>query len=216
LDTTLFQSLISQYCLGCVFCQPRPELLWKSTENFGVCFDVAPLVTGHMIIFSREHHACAGEVPPPYFGELAAVRGDVKRTLRAVWGSVTLYEHGRAGHCLSDGPEHRLCHHFHLHCVPGHNDVVDELADRFEQVAMAKYSDLPDIYAEYGNYLYLETDAGELHYFVVREEIERHLLRTLISRCSGHPERADWREYRDIPVLAAGIERIGDAASTGG
>jgi hypothetical protein len=94
--------------------------------------------------------------------------------------------------------------------------VVDELADRFEQVAMAKYSDLPDIYAEYGNYLYLETDAGELHYFVVREEIERHLLRTLISRCTGHPERAAWREYRDIRVLAAGIERIGAAASTGG
>lgn len=216
MDAQTYESMLSWYRRGCVFCHPHPALVLYGTENFQVCFDVAPLVPGHLIVFSRDHHACAGEVPAAHFAELEAVRTEVKRLLRQAWGAVTLYEHGRAGHCLSDGPEHRLCHHFHLHCVPGDTDVSDELVTRFDRLPMSAYHELPEIYAEYGDYLYLETDTGQMSYLVVQEEIERHLLRTLIAKRGGHPERADWRAYADRSVLVEGMATVGLVAGKTG
>lgn len=216
MDAQTYESMLTWYRRGCVFCDPHPGLVLHGTENFQVCFDVAPLVPGHLIVFSRGHHACAGEVPVEHFAELEAARTEVKRRIREAWGRVTLYEHGRAGHCLADGPEHRLCHHFHLHCVPGDADIGDELVDRFERIPMTSYRELPEIYAEYGDYLYLETDAGEMSYLVVNEEIERHLLRTLIAKRGGFPERADWREYADRSILLEGMTTLLKGTTTPG
>ncbi|MFV2088590.1 methyltransferase domain-containing protein [Micromonospora sp. LOL_021] len=216
LNANTYENILGQYRRGCVFCDPNPQLLLASTEHFGVCFDAAPLTPGHLIIFSREHYGCAGEVPPELLGELTALRTEIKDRIRDRWGSVTLYEHGRVGHCLSDGPEHRLCHHFHLHCVPGDIDVADELVSRFDHLPVTDYADLPEIYADHGDYLYLETDAGKMSYLVVNEEIERHLLRTLISAKSGYPDRADWRKYTDYSVLEEGMAVLGHSPTSVG
>jgi len=206
-----YEDLLNQYRRGCVFCAPHSSLVWGRTENFGVCFDVAPLAAGHLIIHSAEHYGCAGELPAEHFRELESARTAVKSRIREVWGAVSLYEHGRAGHCLSDGPEHRLCHHFHLHCIPGDSrKVSEELLQRFERVPLLNYSDIPDTYADHGNYLYLETDDGEKNYLVVGEEIERHLLRTLISTHAGYPERANWREHADRSLLKEGMAALGE------
>lgn len=207
MDHDQYESLLRAYRRGCVFCDPAPELVLDATGRFVLSFDVAPLTPGHLILHSREHHACAGEVPEEHFDELESLRERIARVVRQVFGSVTFYEHGRAGHCLSDGPEHRLCHHFHLHIVPGDTDVSGTLSARFEHLSPEELREVTKLYAEYGDYLYLETDAGKGYYFVVAEEIERHLLRTLISRALGHPERADWRQSPGPALLEEGIRR---------
>ena len=208
MDTAQYELIRDGYQRGCVFCDPHPATLWTSTANFGVCFDVAPLVAGHLIVFSKDHHGCAGELPPEHLDELSDVRNEVRDAIRATYGSVTSYEHGRAGHCLTDGPEHRLCHHFHLHCVPGDNDVADELGPRFRRITLTDYQTITDVYPEYGNYLFLENDAGDMSYFVVDREIERHLLRTLIANREGHPERADWRAHASRELLVTGMRDL--------
>jgi diadenosine tetraphosphate (Ap4A) HIT family hydrolase len=200
-----FDRLRRQYQQGCVFCAPADELVVATAPNFGVCLDVAPLAAGHLILHSAEHHACSGEVPRELFAELKTVKQAAVSALRRRYGSVTLYEHGRAGHCLTDGPEHRLCHHFHLHCVPTEVDVSDELATRFSSVQVSDYGQLTDLYEEYGDYLYVENADGEGVYFVVDRPIERHLLRTLISRAMGCPERADWKNYPSTELLERGM-----------
>jgi diadenosine tetraphosphate (Ap4A) HIT family hydrolase len=213
LDRGTYQSLLDQYRYGCVFCDPQPTLTWGRTDNFRVLFDVAPLTAGHLIISSVEHHACSGEVPIQQFPELEAVRTAVKTRIREIWGSVTLYEHGRVGHCLTDGPEHRLCHHYHLHCVPGdHVEVSDQLRKRFQALSLSDYTGIPELFAEYADYLYVETDAGEMWYLVVKGEIERHLLRTMVAQQLGHPQRGDWRRFRDASLLVEGMAALGESA----
>lgn len=208
MEPKLYQTLLHQYRTGCVFCHPDPALVALARPGFGVVFDVAPLMPGHLIIHSGEHHPCAGELPADGMPALRALIGEVKAVLRAAYGAVTLYEHGRAGHCLSDGPEHRLCHHLHLHCVPGDHRVGGQLAERFPRLSVPDYGAIGELYAQYGDYLYLEQDGEEGSYFVIREEIERHLMRTLIAARLGHPERGDWRGYRDGELLTAGMRAL--------
>lgn len=201
MDRDVYAKLQHRYQQGCVFCDPAPELVLFTTENFGVCLDVAPLVPGHVLIHSREHHGCAGEVPEETLDELAGLKDTVGRHLEEVYGTVGFFEHGRAGHCLSDGPEHRLCHHYHLHCVPTDVDITATLSERFARLPVADYRALPELYAEYGDYLYTEPAGGEGGYFVVDQAIERHLLRTLVSTAIGRPERADWRRSEAMDLL---------------
>jgi diadenosine tetraphosphate (Ap4A) HIT family hydrolase len=170
-----------------------------------VCFDAAPLMPGHIIIHSREHYGCAGELP---FDDLAPVRrlaDEWKQRIRAEFGSATVYEHGRAGHCLTDGPQERLCHHFHLHVVPGDYDLHEVLAARFPAIPIPDYTSMNAYHEQYGDYLFLETDDGRAVYYPVDHAIERHLMRTLIADRLGRPERADWSSYADPALLADGI-----------
>jgi diadenosine tetraphosphate (Ap4A) HIT family hydrolase len=207
-----YDRILTQYRRGCVFCEPDPALVLYAGPRFGVCFDVSPLVPGHLIIHSHEHHGCAGEVPRAEMAELDALRRQVTDLVRGAYGAATLYEHGRAGHCLSDGPEHRLCHHFHLHCVPGDLDVSDRLAPRFDRIDMAAYTEISDHYEQHGDYLYLEDDQGRQSYFVVNKKIERHLMRTLIAERLGHPGRADWRQHAAADMLRDGMAVLRGAA----
>lgn len=216
LNPEQYDRIQSQYRHGCVFCDPDDALVLFSSDQFGVVFDPAPLVPGHLIIHSHEHHGCAGEVPREDMTELVSVREQVVELVRTTFGSATFYEHGRAGHCLSDGPEHRLCHHFHLHCLPGDLDVSDRLAPRFDVLELADYAEITDLYEQYGDYLYLETDDGRRSYYVVNTEIERHLMRTLISARIGRPERADWRAYSGLELLVEGMSALRPVAARAG
>ncbi|MFJ5882311.1 hypothetical protein [Kitasatospora cineracea] len=203
-----YTDITEQFRRGCVFCAPDPRLVVAGSEHFGVCLDAAPLVPGHLILHSIGHLGCAGEVPEDRYEELDTLRRAIRQELEDRYGPVVSYEHGRAGHCLSDGPEHRLCHHFHLHFVPADLDVTGELRSRFKHVPVDDYRDMPRLYESYGDYLYFETSDGVMTYFPVDTEIERHLMRTLISAAIGSPERADWRVYRNADLLVAGLAEV--------
>lgn len=194
-----FEDLLQQYQHGCVFCEPSAALVLGETANFRLMLDVAPVRPGHLILHSKEHFSCAGDVPKNLIGELAAYRTAVQSRMASEFGGWTAYEHGRAGHCLSDGIEHRLCHHFHLHLMPGTSNVAQTLAERFQRVQLHAYEDIVPTYADYGDYLYVEGEV--LEFFPVDTPIERHLLRTLIATEDGHPERADWKAFQDPQPL---------------
>jgi diadenosine tetraphosphate (Ap4A) HIT family hydrolase len=208
MDDLQFAELRSQYQRGCVFCAPDEQLVVANTSNFGVCFDVAPLWPGHLILHSKEHYSCGGELSGELYDEAVALKNVIARVLRAEFGAVTFYEHGRAGHCLTDGPEHRLCHHYHLHSLPADADVTPELKARFTTMPVAEYADLNRMFEEYGDYLYVENDNGEASYCVVDGPIERHLLRTMTSTHLGFPERADWKNFGSYELLDEGMTRL--------
>ncbi|TCC23721.1 HIT family protein [Kribbella speibonae] len=201
-----YWALMAAYRSGCVFCDISPLLVVHRTENFGVCLDPAPLRPGHLMVFSTDHHGCAGEVPPEHQAELAALHDDLLRRMVADHGAVTVYEHGRAGHCLSHGPEDRFCHHFHSHFVPGDHNVEKELSERFVTVRLESHRDVADAFDKYGEYVYYERSEGDRLFFVADSgEMEPHLMRTLISAAIGQPELADWSKYSSPDLLVAGL-----------
>jgi diadenosine tetraphosphate (Ap4A) HIT family hydrolase len=208
LDDRVYEDLVTRYREGCVFCAPDARLVLAAGALWGVCYDVAPLAPGHLILFSTEHYSCAGAVPDEERDQLRQLADEAKAMVRDRFGAASLYEHGRAGHCLADGPEHRLCHHCHVHCVPGDHDLTAELEEQFERLPVTDYRQLGELYDLYGDYLYLETDDGRASFFVVQEEIERHLMRTLVARRLDCPERADWRAHRGADLLRESLAAL--------
>jgi hypothetical protein len=203
--------LSAQYQRGCVFCHPDPLLVGRTTENFGACLDVAPLTAGHLIVYSSEHYSCSAELPASLFGELDGLRSGMRSLLERLFGPVIVYEHGREGHCLSEGPEHRLCHHFHSHCVAVDVDLNRELSARFVRYPMASYSDVIDLYDEFGNYLYFEDTSGTMNFYSAGGNVERHLFRTLIANHLDSPERAEWLNYKWPEILEEGLLTLRNA-----
>jgi diadenosine tetraphosphate (Ap4A) HIT family hydrolase len=211
LDPPLLAELAGMYRRGCVFCAPHHVLHLGGTENFALTVDMAPLTEGHLVLHAREHTGCAGEVPRDQYPELLALKVAVRENMRAAYGAITFFEHGRAGSCLSEGPEHRLCHHMHLHAVPGDHDVSGVLDARFDGVELATYEEIVDLYETSGHYLYLERSDGRMSFYPVAETIERHLMRSLIARHIGRPERADWQRHAEPALLAAGLATMRSA-----
>lgn len=193
----------------CVFCEPHPALMLHTTEHFSVTLDVAPLVEGHLILHSKSHWGCSGEVPAELFDELLALKELVRDRLATAYGPVSFYEHGRAGHCLNDGPEHRLCHHFHLHAVPVTGNVSHVLRQQLRETDVASYRNMPDLYDRFGVYLYYEDPDGQKYFYPASTEIPRHFLRSVVSEHIGHPDRANWREYTNLAFVNSARERLG-------
>lgn len=211
-----YSALLTAYQKGCVFCDVEPLLLVHRTQNFGVCLDPAPLQPGHLMLFSFEHHGCAGEVPLEHQEELDALHHAVRQWLMSEYGAITMYEHGRAGHCLSYGPEDRFCHHFHCHFVPGDHDVEDSMENRFHSVPLRSYGDIYDAYDRYGEYILYERSEGERLFFVASSgQVEPHLMRTLIADRVGEPGRADWTSYVDSRLLEAGKSSVASRPAIG-
>lgn len=192
-----YQNIWQQPASQCVFCTPNPSLTILSSEHFSVIHDISPLIEGHLIIHSKEHFGCAGEVPEEYVAELLAVKEKISTLLSNVYGTVSFYEHGRAGHCLTDGPENRLCHHFHLHALPLDIDISSTIDKSYTHIILKNFTDITLAFDTYGQYLYFENTEGDKYFYSINEEIQTHYLRTVIAESIGFPERANWKQYSD-------------------
>ena len=186
---------------GCVFCKGKKNIELFSSKNFFVMFDESPLLNGHLIIASKEHIGCAGELSFELLMELEKVREKTTDLLLQSYGKICFFEHGRAGHCVSFSYDERLCHHFHMHALPFAKDIIDILKKRFNYIILKKYVDINSFFDRYGDYFYFESFERKKYFFPVQTDIESHLLRTVIAKKIGHPERADWKKYENYQMI---------------
>jgi diadenosine tetraphosphate (Ap4A) HIT family hydrolase len=199
-QTRLFQK-------DCIFCQQKFTKILFSTPEFVISLDDFPLSEGHLLLFSKDHHGCGGELPKQPLSELVTLKNKAASILRQQYGTVIFYEHGRAGHCVSFGPDQHLCHHFHLHALPIHHDISDKLAEQFQRVNMASYADIDNYFNKFGEYLFFENNAQEAFFYPVVNAIQPHLLRTLIAHALAAPERADWEHFHDTQFIDTALEK---------
>ena len=187
----------------CVFCEPHPLKIILESGHFYVSLDSSPLIMGHLLIHSKEHIGCAGEVfEPAKFDELEEIKNLLAKTCDKLYGNHIFFEHGRAGHCgIKYGLDQRVCHHFHLHILPEKLSMQEDLANRFEEHKLKNYSDIVNLYDRLGHYLYFENVNGDMYYYPADDSIESHLLRTIISNKLETPEKADWQHYHNCKEL---------------
>lgn len=182
---------------GCIFCESRLSKVLLSTNDFIVALDDFPLSEGHLLIFSKEHYGCGGELPKQTLADLVSLKNRVSSILHNIYGKVVFYEHGRAGHCVSFGPDERLCHHFHLHALPISEDISNDLDKQFQRIDMPSYSSIDRFFRKFGEYLFFENNDRKAMFYPVVDRIQPHLLRTLIADVLLRPERADWENFND-------------------
>jgi diadenosine tetraphosphate (Ap4A) HIT family hydrolase len=181
----------------CVFCYPRPDLLIEETPHFRVLREPYPLTAqDHRMILSREHFGCAGELPPDLMHELVSLRARLVAETEQRHGVAMVYEHGRAGTCHVGIPGDAVapsCEHFHLHVLPSRARVQHRLVMTYRRLELRGLSEIPELFARYGDYLYVEEGRrGGALFLAGGLPVPPHHLRTLISEEIGQPQLADW------------------------
>ncbi len=199
---------------SCVFCEPSAELILHETTHFLLMLDPFALTPGHLLISSRAHYSCLGEVPVELQGEATELRNLAVSCLHKVFDQpVTRYEHGRAGHCLLQDKSARSCHHYHEHLIPKHLPLHEALETRFTYISYQSEKELCALYERYDEYLLVEEpDLGKRFYIAKGKIIEPHLLRTLSACCLGYPERQNWENYDSCELMLLGKQRLLTAA----
>jgi diadenosine tetraphosphate (Ap4A) HIT family hydrolase len=172
--------------LGCMFCDVSKPLIESETENLWLIRDKYPIADGHYMIISKDHYGCMGELPIPFFDEIEQLRW------RLPYSQSIAYEHGRAGHCVKLKGSQVTCHHFHLHFLPLDADIRTLLQPRFSSHKMSALSEVRRLFETLGEYLFFENYDGQKLFYPASSQVESHLLRTLICKTIGSPERADW------------------------
>lgn len=178
---------------SCVFCNIESKLKIHTTKNFLVLLDPYPLIEGHLMICSQKHYGCVGELSEKMLEEIDFLKQAVTAIIKKTYKSVCIYEHGRAGGCISTNPNNRMCHHCHLHILPFEGNLNKDLKLRFEEKKMDNFSEIKECYEGYGEYLYVEDLYGKKTFYPVNEnEVPVHYFRTIISEYLGKPYLADW------------------------
>jgi diadenosine tetraphosphate (Ap4A) HIT family hydrolase len=178
---------------GCVFCEVSPQIIIKSTPFFHVIVDPYPLMRGHIMIISRQHYGCCGELDIQAFVALNHLRAYVEKTYKARYGRFSCYEHGRAGSCTNMGGADE-CHHMHLHFLPILVDLhglIDEKITRYHIEFLA----LSDLHNTYGNYLLTGNSTAGYHFYdlsSIDKELPPHYIRSKMADAIGCPQRANW------------------------
>jgi diadenosine tetraphosphate (Ap4A) HIT family hydrolase len=202
----LHQQFLDQTKEECVFCNPKQELIIESSPHFTLMFDPFALTPGHLLLTSKGHYGCLGEVPEELHDECDELRtkGYALLALHFKTG-ITRYEHGRAGHCIARGVESRSCHHYHEHLLPAELDLHTKLAPRFKSIAYSEEKDIVDLYDRYHEYLLVQEAHNEKRFYIAKgSEVEAHLLRTLSAEALGHPDLQDWTSYVSCEKMLIG------------
>lgn len=173
-------------CAGCMFCDIDPSLIIAETENMWLIRDKFPIVPGHLMVISKDHYGCMGELPILFFKEIDQLRNQISYR----W--MISYEHGRAGHCVKMKESQITCHHFHLHILPLNADIRFDLEPRFVPHPMTALVQVPRLFETLGEYLFFEQACGNKLFYPASGKVESHLLRTLVCKAINRNERADW------------------------
>jgi diadenosine tetraphosphate (Ap4A) HIT family hydrolase len=132
----------------------RPgELEICGTKNFVVLPDIAPLVEGHILIISREHHLSMGSCG--LFDELVELKEHVQRMVSACYSQPIFFEHGsmKPKHCGSS------IDHAHLHCLPLPIDLNKGIHSRLTRNTINRLHELDRYSERKQSYLYFENVA---------------------------------------------------------
>lgn len=184
----------------CVFCAPRQKKILTETEHFFITYDASPLLEGHVDIHTKEHIGCSAEIDPEVYEEFITLKKWIGDMITEMYGHVSFYEHGRAGHCSMtlNGVE---CHHFHMHALPLAEDISTDVSKMFKPIMLIDENEIPVLYERYDQYLYFENTSGEKFFYPANKPLPSHYLRTVIANAIGKPERSDWESYGDKESL---------------
>lgn len=188
--------------MPCVFCNLAPALLIKESEHFYLLYDPYPLTAGHLLITSRLHYGCGGELEGEALLELEALKSEATRWLRRHFSHVMSYEHGRAGSCHKGQDCEKECHHMHLHLLPLNHDLHLPIQELLGRCIKTSYRDIASKYHSFGNYLYYQRGEEEGYFYLAKSNhVPPHFLRSLIATLNQTPDRANWQEYPENNLL---------------
>jgi ATP adenylyltransferase len=178
------------------------------TDNFFAVPSLGGFIEGWLLVVSREHHLNLRQVPSVHRNELAQITNQAAARLRALYGPVTMFEHGPSALEMSAG-----CgiDHAHLHLVPWAKSLrADVEAETGHRLTLAPVDSLfTGVKTATGDsYIFLEEANGD-RYLGFSSQIQSQLVRRVLARSVGRGLLFDWQED---PALES-VERTRVAVS---
>jgi diadenosine tetraphosphate (Ap4A) HIT family hydrolase len=182
--------------MRCIYCYPDEGLIIKSMKNFHVVIDPYPICVGHMMIVSKEHYGCTGELPPHLLEECNDILSAISGYLEKNFDNAVCFEHGRAGVCAHD-QDGSACSHMHLHVLPAQVDITHELCRCLSHGKVEGLDQLRKYFHGFGEYMYFQARTQKNCYFLNNRTIPSHFMRTIIAEARGEAHLSDWEQYQD-------------------
>jgi diadenosine tetraphosphate (Ap4A) HIT family hydrolase len=189
--------------MDCTFCQ-RDDIshIFKETPNFLLAADHAPLVEGHLLIISKHHYACYGDVPAELDAELYILKHEVQQFFTRFYAPAVFWEHGIF---------RQTVFHAHMHCFPWGATGYD-FSEGLHNVIVDSQEDVRQWYLSRGHYFYMEDRSAAL---LFAPETDRYLgiVKNVFRRgIASRGGRAEWRtpqqRYEEgRPLIAAVMEK---------
>ena len=209
------------YLDSCVFCQSRHETFANTpefkrlvgdkidsrilfeTENFVVFPTVGQIVEGYLLIMPKTHVSAISNLDSKLLDELEYVYSQVRSILKEHYAEPIFFEHGV---CRSEYQFNGCCvDHAHIHAVPAHVNISDNLKKEYKYTKINNVSDLGKY--DGTNYLYIDDISGD-KLILEANEIPSQLIRYLIADALNTPEKGDWSLYTGKDEMINTINKL--------
>jgi len=165
------------------------DILWES-DNFFVKVGVGILAPGHVMLISKEHISCFGELPEQLNEELIKVKDDIFTKLKLKFTEPIIYEHGVYSQSVN---------HAHIHFLPSKNEIFDLKNINQKIFKQLKFTEIEDmfqikqVYQEEGSYFYLEENGEKWIYFTKNLSEKKYDFRQEFAKLTGLYGLSAWR-----------------------
>lgn len=180
-----------------------PSRIVYETDNFFMISSLGQFVKDYLLIFTKKHFSCIGQLSNELLIELLEVKNKMITVLQETYGSITIFEHG-----VFTRNNKKLSCINHVHLVPFTLDLNDDLEKILPHyIKIDKINELRELTKLNNQYIYYESCFGEKRIYLA-EKIESQLLRKLIANSSGVAEKWDWRIYPETHNLLHTYNKI--------
>ena len=181
---------------NCVFCnidKIRHDILFDS-DNFFIKVGVGILAPGHVMIVSKQHLSCFGELPKELIEEFSLIKEVAFEKIKSNFSEPIIYEHGIYGQSVK---------HAHLHFIPANTkhykleNIKEKFFTNLKSTRIKDMNDLIRIFQKEGSYLYLEEKGKKWVYHTSGHPEIKSLFRKEFARVTGIKGLLDWQAMVD-------------------
>ncbi len=177
------------------------------SPNFVVLPSLGALVEGWLLLVPKKHFICMGALPDSVASEMQEMKHFICSVLQQYYGQVCTFEHGpsRANLSVGCGVDHA-----HLHIVPVAFDLASAVTSFLPEDAFwseAGLEECRDAFGRCEDYLYLEQPIGAGR-IAAHQGFGSQLFRRAIATRIGALNQFNWREYPQLPNVAATIDKV--------
>ena len=165
------------------------------TKNFVVVPSLGQIVEGYLLVITKSHFSCMGEIPSFVYSELDWVIQHSSEILQTVYNVDCIqFEHGpsspfQGGGCCID--------HAHLHIVPLNVDIDLHLAERERYEASDYPAAVKAFLIQRKPYLYIRfpPTSGYGSVVVDSNDLPSQYMRRVIAKGIGKEDKWDWNIF---------------------
>lgn len=174
----------------------------KETDSFILMPPLGEFVEGGLLAVTKNHIISMAWLEDPQFDELSYLLSQVKKLARQVWNKpLLIFEHGPYN---SSSKNCSCVSHAHLNIFPVSMDISSDLDGMFS-IKLDSLSDLKCL-RDAADYILLIDNDDNILCFFPKEHISQ-LVRKIITRKLGFPERGHWMDYLGLAEFGSTLKK---------